>query len=64
MERKLPREEAWGLLTGYTKTLALQRHALAVEAVMRHFARLNGEDEDVWGVAGLLHDCRDRKSVV
>lgn len=56
MERKLPREEAWGLLTGYTKTLALQRHALAVEAVMRHFARLNGEDEDVWGVAGLLHD--------
>ncbi len=32
MERKLPREEAWGLLTGYTKTLALQRHALAVEA--------------------------------
>ena len=56
MERKLPREEAWGLLTGYTKTLAHQWHALAVEAVMRHFARLNGEDEDVWGVAGLLHD--------
>ena len=56
MERKLPREEAWELLTKYTKTSALQNHALAVEAVMRHFARLNGEDEEVWGVAGLLHD--------
>lgn len=56
MERKLSREDAWSLLTEYTKTAALQRHALAVEAVMRHFARLNGEDEDVWGVVGLLHD--------
>ncbi len=56
IERKLPREEAWELLTKYTKTSALQNHALAVEAVMRHFARLNGEDEEVWGVAGLLHD--------
>mgnify|MGYP001625258934 FL=1 len=56
MERKPPREEAWELLTKYTKTSALQNHALAVEAVMRHFARLNGEDEEVWGVAGLLHD--------
>ena len=56
MERKLPREEAWDLLTEYKKTSALQKHALTVEAVMRHFARLNGEDEEVWGVAGLLHD--------
>lgn len=32
------------------------RHALTVEAVMRHFARLAGEDEDIWGAAGLLHD--------
>lgn len=46
-------------MTEYTNTPALRKHALAVEAVMRHFARLNGEDEDVWGVAGLLHnlDC-------
>lgn len=56
MEIKLPREEAWKLLTEYTKTSALRKHALAVEAVMCHFARLNGEDEEVWGVAGLLHD--------
>lgn len=53
---KLSRENAWKLLTEYTKTPALQTHALAVEAVMRHFARQSGEDEEVWGVAGLLHD--------
>ncbi len=56
MEKKLSREEAWELLTEYTKTPALQAHALAVEATMCHFARLNGEDDEVWGVAGLLHD--------
>lgn len=56
MERKMSREEAWELLTEYTKIPALRKHALAVEAVMCHFARLNGEDEEVWGVAGLLHD--------
>lgn len=56
MEKKLTREEAWALLTEYTKTLTLQRHALAVEAVMRHFAELNHEDPEVWGVVGLLHD--------
>lgn len=51
MEKKLPREEAWELLTEYTKTSALRKHALAVEAIMCHFARLNGEDEEVWGGA-------------
>ena len=56
MEKKLSREDAWKLLTDYTKTPALQTHALAVEAVMRPFARLNGEDEEIWGAAGLLHD--------
>lgn len=56
MEKKLSREEAWELLTEYTKNPALRKHALAVEAVMRHFARLNGEDEEIWGVVGLLHD--------
>lgn len=56
MEKKLPRKEAWELLIEYTKTPALRKHALAVEAVMCHFARLNGEDEEVWGVVGLLHD--------
>lgn len=56
MEKKMSREEAWELLTEYTKTPALRTHALAVEAVMRHFARINGEDEELWGVVGLLHD--------
>lgn len=56
MEKKLTREDAWELLTEYTKTPALRKHALAVEAVMTHFAHLNDEDEEVWGVAGLLHD--------
>lgn len=56
MVKKLAREEAWALLTEYTETAALRRHALTVEAVMRHFARLAGEDEDIWGAAGLLHD--------
>lgn len=56
MKNKLFRDEAWELLIEYTKTPALKQHALAVEAVMRHFARLNGEDEEIWGVAGLLHD--------
>ncbi len=53
---KLLRDEAWQLLCEYTKTPALRKHALAVEAVMYHFAGLNGEDAEVWGVAGLLHD--------
>ena len=53
---KMSREEAWELLTEYTKTPALRKHALAVEAVLSHFARLNDEDSEVWGVAGLLHD--------
>lgn len=56
MENQLSRNEAWELLTEYTKTPALQKHALAVEAVMSHFARINGEDETAWGVTGLLHD--------
>lgn len=56
MEKKLTREDAWELLTEYTKTPALRKHALAVEAVMAHFAHLNDEDEEVWSVAGLLHD--------
>lgn len=56
MEKKLSREDAWELLTQYTKTPALRKHALAVETVMRHFAKINGEDMEVWGVCGLLHD--------
>ncbi|MDF2879361.1 MAG: metal dependent phosphohydrolase, partial [Clostridia bacterium] len=50
------RQTAWDLLSQYNKSEALRKHGLAVEGVMRHFARLYGEDEEVWGVIGLLHD--------
>ncbi|HSR52021.1 MAG TPA: HDIG domain-containing protein [Acidobacteriota bacterium] len=50
------REEAWQLLTEYTKNPSLIKHALAVEAGMRAYARKFGADEEKWGVVGLLHD--------
>ncbi len=53
---KLTRDEAWVLFTEYNETESLRNHGLAVEGVMRYFARKYGEDEDFWGVVGLLHD--------
>jgi len=50
------RDEAWQLLTEYTKSDSLLKHAMAVEAALRGYARLFGEDEEGWGVVGLLHD--------
>ncbi len=50
------REEAWELLNEYTKSPSLINHALAVEAGMRAYARRFGEDEEQWGVVGLIHD--------
>lgn len=50
------REQAWKLLTTYTKSPHLLKHALAVEAAMRAYARKFGEDEHKWGLVGLLHD--------
>jgi predicted hydrolase (HD superfamily) len=50
------RAEALALLQEFTKTESLIKHALAVEAVMRYFARKRGEDEEPWGVIGLIHD--------
>jgi putative nucleotidyltransferase with HDIG domain len=52
----LRREQAWDTLTRYTKSEALLRHALAVEASVRWYARHYGEDEDLWSVTALLHD--------
>jgi putative nucleotidyltransferase with HDIG domain len=50
------RESAWGLLTEFTQSESLRKHALAVEACMRAYARKLGDDEALWGVVGLLHD--------
>ncbi|BDV43583.1 HDIG domain-containing protein [Geotalea uraniireducens] len=50
------RDEAWHLLTSYVTSDNLRRHALAVEAVMRHLAKKRGEDQELWGVIGLVHD--------
>src|SRR5580704_13390424 len=49
-------EHAWGLLTEFTQSESLRKHALAVEACMRAYARKHSGDEDLWGVVGLLHD--------
>jgi putative nucleotidyltransferase with HDIG domain len=50
------REQAWDLLCEYTQSPGLRKHALAVEGCMRYFARGCGEDEELWGLTGLLHD--------
>jgi putative nucleotidyltransferase with HDIG domain len=50
------REEAWDTLTRYTQSESLLRHALAVEAAVRRYARIYGEDEELWGCVALLHD--------
>jgi len=54
--KKVDREEAMALLREHNRQIGHIRHALAVEAAMRFFARANGEDEEEWGLAGLVHD--------
>ena len=56
MSKMLTRDEALALLKEYNESDALVKHGLAVEGVMRHFARKYGEDEEKWGIVGLLHD--------
>jgi putative nucleotidyltransferase with HDIG domain len=54
--RLASRDEAWDLLCEYTEKEGLRKHALAVEAAMRYYAKLWNEDEELWGLTGLLHD--------
>ncbi len=52
----IPRERAWSILTEFTKSDSLRKHARTVEAAMRAYAARYGEDPDTWGAAGMLHD--------
>jgi len=56
LQLTMNRDDAWALLTDYTKGESLLKHAIAVEAAVRGYARTFGEDEEAWGVAALLHD--------
>ena len=56
MRRAPSRDEAWALLVEWTKSDSLRKHALAVEAAVRGYARAYGENEDDWGLVALLHD--------
>lgn len=52
----MDRDEAWNLMCEWTESDSLRKHMLAVETAMRAYARHFGEDEEKWGVTGLLHD--------
>jgi putative nucleotidyltransferase with HDIG domain len=56
MSEPLSRDQAWDLFCSWTESESLRRHVLAVEAAMRAYARKFGEDEETWGLVGMLHD--------
>ena len=53
---QISRDQAWELVNEFTTNQNLIRHMLAVEAGMRAYARKHGEDEELWGIVGLVHD--------
>jgi putative nucleotidyltransferase with HDIG domain len=56
MSEPLSRDQAWDLFRSWTESESLRRHVLAVEAAMRAYAARFGEDEEQWGLVGMLHD--------
>jgi putative nucleotidyltransferase with HDIG domain len=56
MSEPLSRDQAWDLFCSWTESESLRRHVLAVEAAMRAYAGKFGEDEEQWGLVGMLHD--------
>ena len=56
MSEPLSRDQAWDLFCSWTESESLRRHVLAVEGAMRAYARRFGEDEEQWGLVGMLHD--------
>jgi putative nucleotidyltransferase with HDIG domain len=56
MSEPLSRDQAWDLFCSWTESESLRRHVLAVEAAMRAYARRFDEDEERWGLVGMLHD--------
>ena len=52
----MTRNDAWSLLTEFTLSESLRKHALSVEACLRAYAQKFGEDEELWGMVGLIHD--------
>jgi putative nucleotidyltransferase with HDIG domain len=57
LENMPTREDAYRLMTSHVKNESLQKHMLSVEVAMRFYARKYGEDEELWAMTGLLHDC-------
>lgn len=53
---QLTREQAWDLVCAWIQSESLRKHVLAVEAAMRAYARRFGQDEELWGITGLIHD--------
>jgi putative nucleotidyltransferase with HDIG domain len=51
------RDDAYRLMTSHVKNESLQKHMLSVEVALRFYARKYGEDEELWAMTGLLHDC-------